>query len=57
MNVYTWPPEINSKFFSGNDKPKENTETVSFLSGRQVSFQINTKKIMINKVKLELTKE
>lgn len=44
MNVYTWPPEINSKFFSGNSQPKENTETVSFLSGRQVSFQINTKK-------------
>lgn len=57
MNVYTWPPEINSKFFSGNDKPKENTETVSFLSGRQVSFQINTKKIMVIKVKLELSKE
>lgn len=56
MTVYTWPETVNTKFFSGNDQPKENTETVSFLSGRQVSYQINTKKIMIYKVKLEVTK-
>ena len=56
MNVYTWPSTVNSKFFSGNDQPKENTETTSFLSGRQVSYQINTKKLMIYKVKLEVTK-
>lgn len=56
MNVYQWPSSIPSKFFSGNDQPKENTETTSFLSGRQVSWQINTKKLMVYKVKLELTK-
>lgn len=56
MNVYTWPNTIPSKFFSGNDKPKKNTETTSFLSGRQVSWQLNTKKLMTLKVKLELTK-
>ena len=56
MNVYQWPSEIPSKFFSGNDQPKENTETTSFLSGRQVSWQINTKKLMIHKIKLELSK-
>lgn len=56
MNVYPWPESVNSKFFSGNDRPKENTETVSFLSGRQVSYQINTKKLMTYKLKLKLTK-
>lgn len=56
MNVYTWPSNINTKFFSGNDQPKENTETTSFLSGRQVSWQVNTKKIMTYKLKLKLTK-
>lgn len=56
MNVYTWPSAVNTKFFSGNDQPKENTETTSFLSGRKVSWQINTKKIMIYRVKLALTK-
>ncbi len=56
MNVYTWPSTVNTRFFSGNDKPKENTETVSYLSGRQVSYQINTKKLMTFKVKLEVTK-
>lgn len=56
MNVIQWPVEIPSRFFSGNDQPKPNTETTSFLSGRQVSWQINTKKIMTYKVKLQLTK-
>ena len=56
MNVIQWPEEIPSRFFSGNDQPKPNTETTSFLSGRQVSWQINTKKIMTYKVKLQLTK-
>lgn len=57
MNVVNWPSNIPSKFFSGNDKPKANTETTSFLSGRQVSWKINTKKLMTYKVKLELTHE
>ena len=56
MNVVAWPNNINSRFFSGNDQPKANTETTSFLSGRQVSWQINTKKIMTYKLKLKLTK-
>lgn len=56
MNVDTWPSTVNSKFFNGNDKPVENTETTTFLSGRKVSWQINTKKIMTYKVKLEVTK-
>ena len=56
MNVYTWPSTVNTRFFSGNDKPKANTETVSYLSGRQVSYQINTKKLMTFKVKLKVTK-
>lgn len=56
MNVVAWPSNINSRFFSGNDQPKTNTETTSFLSGRQVSWQINTKKIMTYKLKLKLSK-
>lgn len=57
MNVIAWPETIPSRFFSGNDQPKANTETTSFLSGRQVSWQINTKKIMTYKMKLQLTKK
>ena len=57
MDVYAWPSEINDRFFAGNDQPKANTETTSFLSGRQVSWQINTKKIMTYKLKIKFTKE
>lgn len=56
MNVVEWPSYINDRFFSGNDQPKANTETTSFLSGRQVSWQKNTKKIMTYKLKLKLSK-
>ena len=57
MNVIAWPTtSFNDRFFSGNDQPKANTETTSFLSGRQVSWQINTKKIMTYKVKIQFTK-
>lgn len=56
MTVYSWPNNVNSKFFSGNDQPVENTEEVTFLSGRRVAWQINTKKIMSYKLKLYLTK-
>lgn len=56
MNVYEWPETIPSNFYSGNDQPKANTETTTFLSGRQVSWQTNTKKIMTYKLKLQLTK-
>lgn len=56
MNVYAWPSNIPSNFFSGNDQPKKNTESTTFLSGRQVSWQINTKKIMTYKLKLRITK-
>ena len=56
MTVYSWPQNVNSKFFSGNDQPVGNTEEVTYLSGRRVSWQINTKKIMSYKLKLSLTK-
>lgn len=56
MTIVQWPANIPSNFFSGNDQPKANTETTTFLSGRQVSWQINTKKLMTYKVKLRLTK-
>ena len=56
MTIVQWPSNIPSNFFSGNDQPKANTETTTFLSGRQVSWQINTKKLMTYKVKLRLTK-
>ena len=55
MLVYNWPSGVNSKFFSGNDKPIGNTEEVSFLSGRRVAWQINKKKLMSYKLKLELS--
>ena len=56
MTVVAWPSTINTKFFSGNDQPKGNTETTSFLSGRQVSWRINTKDLMTYKLKLKLSK-
>ena len=56
MTIVQAPSNIPSNFFSGNDQPKANTETTTFLSGRQVSWQINTKKLMTYKVKLRLTK-
>ena len=56
MTVVSWPTGVNTKFFSGNDQPKANTETTSFLSGRQVSWRINTKSLMTYKLKLQLTK-
>lgn len=56
MTIVQWPSNIPSNFFSGNDQPKANTETTTFLSGRQVSWQINTKKLMTYKVKLRLSK-
>ena len=56
MTVVEWPSTISTKFFSGNDQPKANTETTSFMSGRQVSWRINTKNLMTYKLKLQLTK-
>lgn len=56
MTVVEWPSTISTKFFSGNDQPKSNTETTSFLSGRQVSWRINTKDLMTYKLKLKLSK-
>lgn len=55
MTVSQWPSNVNTRFYSGNDKPLENTEEVSFLSGRRVAWQINTKKLMSFKLKLQLT--
>ena len=42
MTIVQWPSNIPSNFFSGNDQPKANTETTTFLSGRQVSWQSST---------------
>ena len=47
------------RYFLSFNKPFNDffeTETTSFLSGRQVSWQINTKKIMTYKMRLKLTK-
>ena len=56
MTVIEWPADIPSNFFSGNDQPKPNTETTSFLSGRQVSWRTNTKFLMTYKLRLRLSK-
>lgn len=56
MIVVEWPSTISSKFFSGNDQPKPNTETTSFMSGRQVSWRTNTKFLMTYKLRLRLSK-
>lgn len=56
MLVCTWPEGVNKKFYNSIPKPKENTETTTFLSGRQVSRQINTKKLMTYKLKIEFKK-
>lgn len=44
MIISTWP--VNQKFFAFSDQPKSNTQQVENLSGRVVTYQKNTKKIM-----------
>lgn len=44
MIISNWPNGVNTEFFSYNAKPLENAETTSFLSGRVIAWQRNTKK-------------
>lgn len=61
MNVSQWPTGVNTRFYNYNSKPKDNTQLTTFLSGRTIGVQNNTKKIMtysmslcLNMVELEL---
>lgn len=58
MYIFNWNAEspFNSKFFAYSSKPKENTITSEFISGRTVSVQANTKKIMIHSFNVKFTK-
>lgn len=52
MILSNWPNGVNSKFYSYSDKPKSNTETIEYKSGRVVTWQKNTKKTKEIKCKL-----
>lgn len=56
MNVVSWPSDVNQKFFAFKYKPVSNTKSTSFISGRKIAFQINTKNIMEFSCSLRLTK-
>ena len=55
MTVQTWPTGVNSKFFGANNQPIANTEEISYMSGRRVAWQVNTKKLMKWKCRLFFT--
>lgn len=44
MILTNWPSAVNSNFFGMSSKPLENTENTSYISGRVVAWQRNTKK-------------
>lgn len=56
MNVVAWPSNVNTKFFAYKPKPIGNTKKTSFISGRNISFQINTKNLLEFSCSLKLTK-
>ena len=55
MTIQTWPTGVNSKFFGANNQPIANTEEISYMSGRRVAWQVNTKKLMKWKCRLFFT--
>lgn len=54
MILTIWPEGVNTRFYSMSSKPKENTETIEFSSGRVVAWQKNTKKQMTYTAKIML---
>lgn len=55
MTVNNYPYSLNTKFFSFLKKPKGNTSTITFISGREVSTKNNTKNIMTYSFRVEYT--
>lgn len=57
MEIKAWPEnDFNTRFFSFNEKPIDNTKTSENLSGRKVSVQINSKSLMSYSFKVKFTK-
>lgn len=54
MILINWPSGVNKNFFGMTSHPLSNTETTSYISGRVVSWQRNTKKLMSYSLKLLL---
>lgn len=55
MTVVDWDSEhVNSKFFSFNKKPKDNTKKFSSVNGRVIGYCVNTKKLMTFSCRLRL---
>lgn len=47
MTVVEWDStHVNSKFFSFNKKPKDNTKKFSSVNGRVIGYRINTKDLI-----------
>lgn len=54
MIVVNWPSNVNTRFFSYSEKPKNNTEIIEFSSGRVVAYEKNTKALKQVSCKLML---
>lgn len=57
MEVVDWVSGVNDRFFAYSSKPKENTVTSEYISGRTVSTNVNTKNIMVHNFNVKLSKE
>jgi len=56
MIAVNWPSAVNTKFYAGKRKAKENIESSENLSGRVIGHKINSKSIMKISVCLTMTK-
>lgn len=55
MTVVNWDSEhVNTKFFSFNKKPKDNTKKFSSVNGRVIGYRTNTKDLMEISCRLRL---
>lgn len=56
MTITEWSENVNSKFFGFNERPKENSKTTEYLSGRVTSYNVNTRSVMSFSCSLQLDK-
>lgn len=54
MTVTNWSGFVNTKFYSFSKMPKENTKSFDSISGRSVSYQVNSRAVMIYTCSLEV---
>lgn len=57
MTVFTWPEGVNMRFYGMNQKPKDNVKQTEYISGRTVSYNVNSRCIMTTACSLRLRKK